>query len=222
MATNWQNGIAIAAFVYLTVEFILIKGFGKKAFMLSALKWLAGMLASNREIKTLFQKQGEAMTGQQELIYSVLVKLESIENEVRFNGGKYKLVDAVKDILNNQAVQSSEREAAMYIDPQPMFKTDTAGRVTFVNAAWLDMVGCTDEEEVMGFGFLIVVPEENRDLVEKTAERFAKSPAPFHGRFVYKNLQTGKLVQTNVRTQLIRDQKNNFVGTLGTVTILNP
>ena len=221
MAQHWQSFIAISGFVFLVVEFIIYKGFGKKAFLLAFVHWLTKIFNANKEIQSMLVKQNEAVVKQNDLIYTALVKLESIENEVRFNGGKYKLVDAVKDILYNQSVYSSEREAALYIDPQPMFKTDNKGGVTFVNAAWLEMIGCDDENEVMGYSYLIAVPEESRDLVEKTSERFVRSPAPFHGDFTYKHLKTGELIKTNVRTQLIRDGKGTFVGTLGNVKILN-
>ena len=221
MVRDWQTSILILSFIYLTVEFILVKGFGKKAFLLSFFYWLRKLFIANIEIKTMLENQNKEVYAQKELMYSILVKLEKVENEVTFNGGKITLVDGLKEVLYNQAIYSSEREAAMYIDPQPMFKTDLSGRLIFVNAAWLDMIGCGDEEEVMGFGYLVAVPDENKDLVEKTSRRFSESPAPFHGDFTYQHLKTKQLIYTNVRTQLIKDGKGNFIGTIGTVKILN-
>ena len=213
--------MAVSAFIFVVLEFIIYKGFGKKAFLLAFVHWLSRIFRSNKVIQTMLIKQNEEIAMQRELIYSILVKMESVENEVKFNGGKYRLKDAVKDILYNQGVYSSEREASLYIDPQPIFKTNEVGKVTFVNAAWLEMVGCTDEEEMLGMGWMAAVPEESRDLAEKTSERFKNSPSPFHGGFVYKHLKTGVLIKTNVRTQLIRDGNGKFIGTLGTVQVLS-
>ena len=221
MQQNWQTIIAVFLFAFAAIEFVIYKGFGKKAFLLAFVHWFTKLFHASRDIKEMLEGQNLAVTKQNELIFAALVKLEAIENEVRFNGGKYKLVDAIKDILYNQGLYASEREAALYIDAQPIFKTDINGGVTFVNAAWLEMVGCEDADQVMGMSYLIAVPDGDKDFVEKTSERFAKSPAPYHGDFIYKHIKTGELIKTNVRTQLIRDNNGKFVGTLGTVKILN-
>ena len=225
---HWTTFIGAMAFFYLTIEFVLIKGLGRKAFLLSFFYWIRKMVTSNREIKEMLQKKQEANIKRDEFMYGMAAsierierKIEKVQNEVTFNGGKITLVDGLKEVLNNQAIYSSEREAALYIDPQPTFKTDAAGRVTFVNKAYLDMVGCEDAEQLMGYSYLVVIPDENKDLVEKTAKRFAESPAPFHGDFTYQHLKTKEYIYTNVQTQLIKDVNRKFVGTLGIVTVIN-
>ena len=72
----------------------------------------------------------------------LIEEVKNVKTEVQFNGGKYKLRDAVADIkqttetiLNNQAFTNEKQKAMMYIDSNPIFISNRDNDVIFVNAA---------------------------------------------------------------------------------------
>lgn len=213
---DWQQTISVLAFVYLTLEFIIYKGFGRKAFLLTFAKWCWSVLNSYSNIMRALEAQNKEQLATSALIYTICQKVERIDHETAFNSGS-SMKDAVIKMADNLAVYMSEREAELYIDPKPIFKTDKTGALVFVNAAWLELVGCNDEDEVIGFGYMVAIPENDKDMVEKQNVRFSKSPAPFHGEFTYQHMKSKEPIKTIMRTQLIKNRNNEYIGAIGTV-----
>lgn len=212
-AITWQSIVTALTILVLFFDFV-IKSTGKESPIISAFKWVKEKFKRKEDIR--------------ELMWKSLVKLEAIENEVKFNGGKYKLVDAVKDlqystgqIINTLAIQSSEREADMYVANIPMYKTEGASNVTFVNAAWCEMVGCTDYNRMLGHGWKQAVMPFELERYDDFEKLFTHDLVPFYGEYSFRHLVTKQEIKTMVRTQVIKDGNNKPIGTMGTITILS-
>ena len=216
---TWANITLIAIGIVSILEAIQ-RATGRTAILKIIWDYINGHRNQLRQTQIRLQENND-------LSYKILVKLESVENEVKFNGGKYKLVDAVKElksstdkIVNTLAIQASEREADMYVDPIPKYKTEGANKITFVNAAWCEMVGCTDYNRMLGHGWKQAVMPSELERMPEFQDQFEVELVPYYGEYSFRHLVTKKEIKTMVRTQVIKDKDGNAIGTMGTITIL--
>jgi PAS domain S-box-containing protein len=152
-------------------------------------------------------------------------EIKKIKSEVQFNGGKYKLRDAVEDIKDltelisyNQAIISEKQRSMMYIDSNPIYIADKEGNWNFVNASLLEMLGYHDPKDIYGIGWMKAIPDEDIDKVEKEYIRDKSNQSPSFGQMRFKDGK-GNLVLVNRRTTLIY-VNNKLEEIMGTLTII--
>lgn len=150
------------------------------------------------------------------------LKVDAVQKEVQYNGGTVLLKDAVKDlktvsgmIVSNQQISDEREKARIMLDPTPMFIEDSKGDVTLVNFAWCKMVGCVDGKEMLGNGWLRVMPNQ-KEAEERHKTTIGK---PFTGEVVFKDLDGKRLIYTHCKTLVIKDAKGKVVETHGTLEI---
>lgn len=146
------------------------------------------------------------------------------KNLVAFIG----LANRVISLEKTQAKQKQELEvidnlllAKLKIDEKPMFLNDNKGNLVFVNNSWLKVLGYSDPEDAYGEGYLLAIPEADRERVHRQAQRYAASPSPFSGVVTFINISTEAEVKTFCRTELVFDNNGNFFKTIGRLDILS-
>lgn len=153
--------------------------------------------------------------------------LLSLENEIKYNGGKYTLKTAVKEIremvdtlLFNQELTKATLRASLYVCPDPIYIVDKDGRLTFVNAAYTRMVECTNPQELMGWGWLRVISEKNKNEMLEVVKMLKENPTPYSGKVTFKNWSTGADINTYCRSTVILDKDGKLVEMIGALEII--
>lgn len=129
-----------------------------------------------------------------------MAAIKEVKEEVKYNGGKRTMVDAVKTIealiaeltISTKTFEATER-ASYEVSAHPMFENNAMGDLVYVNAEWEYMTGATFEE-VRGAGWLKVIPKEDRaDLIEINK---SSVNTVFRGTVRFQHLKTGKITNT--------------------------
>lgn len=201
--------IAVITLIIVFSAFIS-KALAREYFLNDLYKYLKRSLTRSSRIEKSLEKNAE-------LMLAMSTDINMLKHEIIFNGGKYRLKDAVGDILKAQSIYTSERISTLYIDDSPIYKTDCFANVTFVNAAWLDMVGCTNANEMMGKGYYRAIPKNQLEDIIHEQENIKGGPLPYFGKFIFQHLVTKQLIETTVRSQVINDNVGP-VGVIGTIT----
>lgn len=159
---------------------------------------------------------------------AVNTKIEEIHNEVKYNGGKYKLVDAVVDLKKDteqliigQSLLEANQMAFFDSSTAPMFMNDQNNELCYVNSAWLKLTGVTTLDEVRGIGWLKVIPKEDREELLNIYKLNIQNPATFSGKVRFINLQTEKITNCYCQTSLVRNSTGQIVKSIGTIEILD-
>lgn len=122
----------------------------------------------------------------------VLKKLEvlqlqnnEIRDEVRMNGGKYKMRDAVQDLQEGQRVMMSEikhlrglRDISDKFDSKMNFKYDPEQGATFISESFLTAFGCK-ESDVLYYAFSEMIHAEDRAEMWEKWQRACEKKTPF-------------------------------------------
>lgn len=144
---------------------------------------------------------------------------KKFEKETHTNGGS-TLKDDLKLIKNQVLLNTKMTEALSYLDPNPVFKTDSNGNFTFVNYKYLQLAGFQTQEDALGHGWLKAVHTEDRDRVEKEWTEAIRTESVFESEFRYENLITGKLFMVSTRTTPVRDSNKDIISYIGVLQIL--
>lgn len=106
------------------------------------------------------------------------------------------------------------------LENYPIFINDNDGELVFVNSQWLKTLGFSDPNDALGSGFMIAIPELDRDRIESQARRLQKNPSPFRGVVNFIHTQTGAPIKMFCRTEVIFDYSNNYIKTIGRLDVI--
>ena len=132
-----------------------------------------------------------------------------------------KLVELTDELKSKIAVLESKQVAAWDILKDPLYTVNIKGEVDYANTSWAKMGGLSDPRDGFGFGYMQMIPDEDKDRVEKLAERITEHPSPFEGIIRFYNKQTGKIIITECRTALVYDLEKKVIGTIGRLYIIS-
>lgn len=144
--------------------------------------------------------------------------LSAIENEVKYNGGKYTLKTVVKEIrelvdklIENGELSNAKLKATLAVANDPIFIMDAKGNMTFINSALCRTVECSSPEHLLGRGWESMIPPEEREERIRVAERYFQHPYPYSGPVVYRNLRTNEKINVYVRTTMVINNKTDEI-----------
>jgi PAS domain-containing protein len=156
-------------------------------------------------------------------------KLQVVENEVKYNGGKFTLKLAVKEIreivdllVANDHLSHETLRASMYVANDPIYITNAKGEIIFFNASFSKWLECTDPNSLLGKAWLDnIIPKKDRAMMREMSNEFTMNPYPFSGIVSYCNMRTGDDMRAYVRSTIVKDIKGNLVEVIGTLETLN-
>lgn len=125
----------------------------------------------------------------------------------------------VTELETEFSILQDRQRGLMRTDPIPIYITNEKGEVTFVNAAWMEMTGFRDSEDVKGYGFMRCIPDEDVAKTKERGEMLRDHPSTFFGEVRFKNVQTGNLIITNCMRELVFNDKGCLVETIGRIYI---
>jgi PAS domain S-box-containing protein len=171
---------------------------------------------STKEIKTVTEANSKDL----KILSGQLSKLENrFEKETHTNGGS-SLKDDLKSIKNQLLLSTKTSESLLYLDPNPIFRTDSDGDFTLVNYKYLQIGGFTTQEDALGKGWLKAVHIDDRDRVEKEWEESIYAESIFETTYRCYNQLTGKVLMVSIRTTPVRDGNKEVISYVGVVQIL--
>lgn len=132
-----------------------------------------------------------------------------------------KLVDTTDEIKSKVAILESKQVAMWDVIKDPLYTVNDKGEVDYANNAWARMGGLSDPRDGFGFGYMQMIPDEDKDKIEKLSERITEHPSPFEGIVRFQNRQTGKIITTECRTALIYDIDKKVIATIGRLYIIS-
>lgn len=133
---------------------------------------------------------------------------------------RYKtLLDRVERLEIELSIEKSKGMAGLYVDPAPVFITNMKGEVIFVNPAWLEMTGLPSEKDAIGFGFMKVIPQEDREALEYQAELLMQHPGTWVGTVRFKHWKSKQIINTTCVTEVVHDRDGRFIETVGKLKI---
>ena len=131
-----------------------------------------------------------------------------------------KLVETTDELKAKLAVIDSKQVGMWDIIKDPLYTINEKGEVDYANTAWAKMGGLSDVRDGFGFGYMQMIPDEDKDRVEEIAERIIAHPSPFEGIIRFQNKQTGDIITTECRTALIYNIDKKVIGTIGRLYII--
>ena len=120
----------------------------------------------------------------------------------------------------DSSVQQNTLRALLNIDKHPIFITNNEAEVEWVNRAWLEMTGIGTMDDALGFGFLSAIPVEDRDIVLEQGERIKNHPSNFVGEVRFRNVKSGKIINTWCISEVVYDHEDNFVNIIGRLYVV--
>lgn len=97
----------------------------------------------------------------------------------------------------------------------PTYIMDADFELIYVNTAWLELLGFTNDEEVYGMGFLKAVPESYLSQMERQMKLSKDHPSRFSDKIPFKNVRTGEEFFMFCKSTPIYDYKDTLYCTLG-------
>lgn len=125
----------------------------------------------------------------------------------------------IDELVTDVEIIKSKQIAGFQIDSDPIFITDPEGKITYINTAYMQMVGFSDLKEAHGFGYMRAIPDEDKEMMEQRGELLEEHPAPFRGAVRFQNVNTGVIINTICKMDLVYD-KDRFIGTIGKLVIV--
>jgi len=200
--------IAIVSTFLLSVSNFIEKMFGKKYIGTWAFEFIKSRFTFQSRIEKMLTEQN--------------VKIAEISKEVTYNGGTYKLRDAVADlreqianISDNQAVSISNQHALIDCSPIAMFMNDADDNLERANPAWMKLLGVTNFNEVSGGGWIKLIPKE--DKADVLANLKMNSYSEFSDKVRLVNQTTKDVAWYMCRTSFQRDRQGKKVKVIGTL-----
>lgn len=132
-----------------------------------------------------------------------------------------KIIETTEELRNRVAVLESEKQALYDIIKDPLFVLKPNGEVKYANNAYAKEFGFHDPRDAYGFGYMAIIPDEDREKIERQSEQSTEHPSPFEGQIRFKHRQTGAIIITECRTALFFDTDNKLIGTLGRLYIID-
>ena len=154
-------------------------------------------------------------------------KVTEIKSEVTYNGGTFKLRDALEannkktnEIFEMMSLIGTRVDTSFYLDDKPMFVTNLKGELLRANTAWEDITG-GKEEEMLGLNYMRAIPIEAHPAMNAERERLAANPTPYSGEVPFKNIKTKDVILTycNTRLAITSNGAEEIWGTLKIISI---
>ncbi len=168
----------------------------------------------NQRWSGLMDVQKEQIANQNEMRTGI----NKITMQLYPNGGS-SLFDKVEKILDNQSVLKEQSEAVLYLDSTPVIKTNMQGECTFANIAYLRTFGFSSFEEAKGTGVYRSVHPDDRERIKKDFLETLRTGNMFVSSYKKINIITGKEINVNTMTRIIRNAKNEPVEAIGVLQL---
>jgi len=130
-----------------------------------------------------------------------------------------RLTDTVDELNKKADIAEKRLRAVLYSSSDPIFINNTEGEVVFVNPAWLAMTGMRTEKDAYGYGYMAVIPEEDREEMEINNKRLLKHPSSFEGVVRFQHFVTKEIILTTCRSEPV-EYEGELVETIGRLTII--
>lgn len=177
--------------------------------------------------KAMWRKQfSELMVKQNIVLEQMEKRLGSIESEVKYNGGKYKLTDAVKDIQIGQIEMKGQlkenaaiRRAHELCSDKMSFWMDAEGRCTFISEAFLRHFGC-QESDVIAYNFENIVHDDDRHEMRLKWNKAIDTKTKYRDEQRIKKCGTGEFVKVLVKAEPV-EVDSVLKSFYGTIEIIN-
>lgn len=135
-------------------------------------------------------------------------------------GVKMSSIDSRVDKIELElSIERSSRIAALKAATDPVYIMNAEGDMIFANPAFMDMIGYNNAEDIYGKGYLMAIPAEDLERVEAISERLIDHPSSFEGKVRFQH-KDGSIVNTIVRSELIKDKNGVLIERLGRIFIL--
>ena len=131
-----------------------------------------------------------------------------------------RLTDNVDELNRNVGINDALVRSILHTASDAIFISNTKGEVIFVNMAYLQLTGMRTQKDAYGFGFLQVIPEDDREDILEQGERLAKHPSSFEDIVRFEHFITKEIITTLCRSEPLF-YKGELVETLGRLTIIN-
>lgn len=133
-------------------------------------------------------------------------ELSEVSKELKPNGGG-SIKDQVKEISRDVKAIRVERDATFLLAKEPMFKNDAKGYCTLANQALCKLYG-TNQEQLLGLGWLNYVIEEDRERVKEEWKNIIESGTEITSNYTVKNDQTDQYIPVKYRAIINRDNES--------------
>ncbi len=133
-------------------------------------------------------------------------RVDKLEIELRATVAKLETRIAVEENMVRAMLDNSKTAA---------FTMDKDFELNYVNSAWLERLGFTNDEEAFGIGFLKAIPEAYMEKMERQMRNSKEHPGRFSEKVCFKHLKTGEEFWMFCMSTPIYDYKDSVHGTLG-------
>ncbi len=149
--------------------------------------------------------------------------LDFIYEPVRDDAGRVRGIfvggyDATEGVRATRDLRESEERFRNMADHAPvmMWVTDASGRCTYLNKAWYDFTGQT-EEEALGFGWLDATHPEDRPIAERSFRDANSRAEPFRIEYRLRRADGEYRWAIDAAAPRFGDQGQGFLGYVGSV-----
>ena len=112
--------------------------------------------------------------------------------------------------------------ALLEIDDRAIFVNDENGEVVYVNLSWLNLTGMPNMESAIGYGYMAVIPKEDKQIIEQQQQAHLKHPKTrFDGNIRFQKYKTNIITEYYCKSLPITDYKNNVKKTIGRIYIID-
>ena len=155
---------------------------------------------------TFLAKKFRPFTKWAAVMYNLSNRVNLLEKELRENVEKLETRIAVDENMIRSLLDNSKTAS---------FMLDKDFELNYVNSAWIERLGFTNDEEAFGVGFLKAIPETNMPKIERQMKNLREHPGRFSEPVHFRHVKTGVEFCMFCMSTPIYDYKGKVHGTLG-------
>lgn len=133
----------------------------------------------------------------------------------------WSISSTLKSILNRVTILENTNTAAMNVDRHPIFIVDNNQNLIYANTALAVLIGFTDVRDAYGQGYMVAIPDEDIEKVDRLNKRMKEHESSYSGEFIFCHVQTKEPIITNCRSEIIRNIDGKLEKTLGRLYVVD-
>lgn len=130
-----------------------------------------------------------------------------------------KRVYKIEELEQESAITKSKLMAILHISTDPMFISNPKGELIYVNPSWSEMTGI-DSNDAHGLWFSVAVHPDSEIEMKKRGDMSVLHTSPYFGLISYKHADTGKIIKTYCRSELVHDKEDKHIETVARLSII--
>lgn len=132
-----------------------------------------------------------------------------------------KLTDDLDQLKQRVEINENRNRAILSISKNAYFINNKDNQLIYANTVWLHMTGLT-MEQARGVGWIAAMLDKSeKERMKEISQDLRDNPADWDGVVFFKNIHSGEIYETQVRSAILMDYRGHQFETIGIIDIIS-